>query len=127
MVSNISFYGGETTGSIGKRNIDNTLRKDTFQIQTPQKDSVNFKGRDDEESSFGSTLFKGLVSIAVIVGALGLAHKANLSGKIKNGKLKNIINKANKITEPCYNICHKAKELGIKGYDTIKDFFSKKR
>ncbi len=121
----VSFYGSETAGSVGKRNL-NTTRKETIQNISPRYDNVSFRGHK-EESSFTATLLKTITGIAVLIGGIGLAHKANLSGAIKNKKFKNILNKSNKITEPCYNICHKAKELGIQGYNKIKDFFSKKK
>ena len=43
-MNNVSFCGGETAGSIGKRNI-NPSRMDRIKIQTPQTDTVNFRGR----------------------------------------------------------------------------------
>ena len=46
-MNNVSFCGGETAGSIGKRNI-NPVRQDSVKIQTPQTDTVNFRGRDND-------------------------------------------------------------------------------
>lgn len=120
----ISFSGGETAGSIGIKS-NNQIRKNPIEtpLQTPGGDTVNFRGKDYEESSSaGKTLLKGLVSIAVIVGALGLAHKKDVFGKIKNADVKKYIEKA---TEPCYKICHKAKELATAAYNKVKDKFSK--
>ena len=122
----VSFNGCETSGSIGKRNL-NVVRDGVGIVQTsPKSDTVSFRGRDDNDSSAGSVLFKALASIAVVVGGLGLAHKANLAGKFKNAKIKNIMNKANRITEPCYNICRKVKTLCLEGYGKFKGFFGKK-
>lgn len=117
----VSFSGSETAGSVGVRNINN-IRRNPIQIQTPACDTVSFKGRDDDEPSFASTLVKGAASIAVVIGALGLAHKKNVFGKIKNTNIKKYINKA---TQPCYNICHKAKDFVISIYNKIKGKFSK--
>lgn len=121
-MNKVSFHGSETAGSIGKRSVNN-IRKTPIQPQEPACDTVSFRGRDyDDRPSFGSTLFKGAASIAVVIGALGLAHKKNVFGKLKNANLKKYINKA---TEPCYNICHKTKELVISLLNKIKGKFSK--
>ena len=71
-MNNVSFCGGETAGSIGKRNI-NPSRMDRIKIQTPQTDTVNFRGRDDDDSSAGSTLASIAVLGALIAGGLGYA------------------------------------------------------
>ena len=120
----VSFHGGETTGSVGVKT-NNQIRKNPIEtpLQTPGGDTVNFRGKDYEESSSaGSTLLKGLTSIAVVVGALGIAHKKNVFGKIKNANIRKLIEK---VTEPCYKICHKVKELVMSAYNKVKDKFSK--
>lgn len=117
----VSFRGGETAGSIGKRSVNN-VRQNPIQIQTPACDTINFKGREDDHPSFGATLFKGAASIGVAVGLLGLAHKKNVFGKLKNATLKKYINRT---TEPCYNVCHKVKNFVIDLFNKIKGKFSK--
>ena len=42
---------------------------------------------------------------------------------IKNEKVKDF---ANKMTEPCYNVCKKTKDFVIKYYEKVKNYFSKK-
>lgn len=121
----VSFSGGETTGSVGVRS-NKQILKDPLEIlpQTPGGDAINFRGQDYEEysPSAGATLLKGLASTVLAVGALGLIHKHNVLDKIKNDKVKNYIEK---VTEPCYKICHKAKELVTSAYDKVNDKFSK--
>lgn len=117
----VSFQGGETTGSIGAKTL-NPVRKVPKKIQTPAADTVNFRGSDYDDSSAGSVLFKGTVSILAAVGLLGLAHKKNIFAKIKNANVKKYINNA---TQPCYNFCHKTKEIAISIYKKIKSVFLK--
>lgn len=103
-INHVSFYGGETAGSVGKRNLEPEI-----QITTPEKDTVNFKGRNyDEGSSTGSTILGFIGAAALIVGGLGYAHKTGLTGKIKNVKIQEY---AEKIAEPCYNLCSKIKSF----------------
>lgn len=120
-MNSISFCGGETSGSVGKRNLD-VVRKNNIQIQTPQADTVNFRGRDDDESSAGSTIVTLLGAAALIIGGLGYAHKAGLVGKIKNAKVQDF---AEKITKPCHNLCSKVKNFGTDCYDKIMKIFKK--
>lgn len=103
-INHVSFYGGETAGSVGKRNLEPQV-----QITTPGKDTVNFRGRDyDEESSTMGTFLGFIGAAALIIGGLGYAHKSGVIGKIKNAKIQNF---ANKISEPCHNLCSKIKHL----------------
>lgn len=89
-MNNVSFCGGETAGSIGKRNI-NPSRMDRIKIQTPQTDTVNFRGRDDDDSSACSTLASIAVLGALIAGGLGYAHKSGFIAKIKNQNIKSML------------------------------------
>ncbi len=119
----ISFNGSETAGGVGfygpKTNI---IRNTPVSVQSPAADTINFRGRDDDKSSAGSILLKGAASIALVIGALGLAHKKDIFSKIKNANVKKYLNK---VTEPCYKICHKAKDFVISIYNKIKGNFSK--
>ncbi|DAB05898.1 TPA: hypothetical protein CPT92_07760 [Candidatus Gastranaerophilales bacterium HUM_13] len=120
-MNNVSFCGGETAGSIGKRNI-NPSRMDRIKIQTPQTDTVNFRGRDDDDSSAGSTLASIAVLGALIAGGLGYAHKSGFIAKIKNQNIKKYVEK---VAEPCYKACAAVKDFGINCYDKVKGFFKK--
>ena len=120
-MNNVSFCGVETAGSIGKRNI-NPSRMDRIKIQTPQTDTVNFRGRDNDESSAGSSLATLAVFAALIAGGLGYAHKSGAISKIKNQNIRKYIEKA---AEPCYKACAAVKDFGIKCYDKVKGFFKK--
>ena len=129
-MNNVSFYGGETAGSIGKRNL-NPQKYNASPEQTPINDCpdiVCFKGK---EKNNGSSVLGGLAAVIVLaglaVGGLGYAHKADLVGKLKDGKFKDFLRKSDKITEPCHNLCRKVKEFCLKYYNKIKDFFSKNK
>lgn len=120
-MNNVSFCGGETAGSIGKRNL-NPAAADTIKIETPQADTVNFRGRDDKESSAGSFFAKLVVFAALIAGGLGYAHKSGIIDRIKNQNIRKYVEK---VTEPCYKACASVKDFGIKCYDKVKGFFKK--
>lgn len=124
-MNNISFHGSETAGSVAKRDL---APERTPRTQTPiPADTINFRGRDyDNDSSFGSGILKGLVLAGVIIGGLGYAHKTNVIGKLKDGKVKDILQKTAKVTETCYKWCHEAKEFTLKYYNKVKEFFEKK-
>ena len=121
----VSFHGGETSGSVAKRNLNSTFRRQNIIEQAPDK--LSFKGKsEDNASSFGKGLIMTLAAAALIVGGLGYAHKADVVGKLKDGKVKDFLKKADKITEPCYKFCSKVKEFCQKYYEKIKEFFNKK-
>ena len=125
-MNNVSFYGSETSGSVAKRNLA-PQKRETISGQTCG-DTVCFRGKDKSESaeSIGKTI-AGLALIAcAIIGGLGYAHKTNAIGKLKDGKIKNFLEKSNKITEPCYNLCSKTKDFAVKYYNKVKDYFTKK-
>lgn len=144
-MNSISFCGGETAGSVAKLNNDSTTTiiepKISFRAQgaetagsiskqnidtTPAKDTLTFKGRDDDDSSsFAGTLFKFTLLAAATVLGLGYAHKTNAVSKIKNEKIKDFLKNSNKITEPCYNACCKIKDFFTKYYDKAKAHFNK--
>ena len=125
MMNVVSFRGGETSGSVAKRNLNNTNPKENIPEQT--SDKLSFKGKDnDDGTSIGKGLLLTLAAAALIIGGLGYAHKTDVVGKIKDGnKLKNILRKTDKITEPCHKLCSKIKELCSKYYNKIKGFFGK--
>lgn len=121
----VSFQGGETSGSVAKRNLNSTFRRQNIVEQAPDK--LSFKGKsEDNASSFGKGFIMTLATAALIVGGLGYAHKADVVGKLKDGKVKDFLKKADKITEPCYKFCSKVKEFCQKYYEKIKEFFNKK-
>lgn len=127
-MNHVSFYGGESCGSVAaRRNVD-TPRPETPIVQTPDRDTVNFRGRDYEEeksSSFVSKGLKGAAFIALVIGGLGCLHKYDVVGKLKDGKVKDFFKKYDKITEPCHKWCSQAKEYAVKGYEKIKGWFKK--
>ena len=126
-MNNVSFLGGETAGSLANRKI-HYMCEQIPNPQTPPKDVVNFKGKDYEEKSesMASAIFGVIASAALIIGGLGLAHKYDVVGKLKDGKIKDFLRKSDKITEPCHKLCSKTKEYAIKYYNQIKEWFNKK-
>ena len=125
---NVSF-NGETAGSVAKRELTPQRRYEA-PVQLPEQapDTVSFRGKEEkEESSFLGGLVKTLVVAGLVVGGLGYAHKTGAVGKLKDGKLKDLLKNSNKITEPCYKWYQSAKEFCVKNYNKIKDFFVKKK
>lgn len=144
-MNSISFYGGETAGSVAKLNNDSSTTiiepKISFRAHgaetagsiskqnidtTPAKDTLTFKGhRNEEHSSFmGKLVSLALLATTTVIG-LGYAHKTNAVSKIKNEKIKDFLKNSNKITEPCYNACCKTKDFFTKYYDKAKAHFNK--
>ena len=120
-MSYITFKSSESTGSIGKQNISqntsqNTSKYYNAKINESTEDTVNFKGTKKEKKS---SLFSTLITLASIAGitivGLGYAHKADLVGKLNEGKFKDFMRKSDTITKPCHDLCSK-----------IKNFFHKK-
>lgn len=125
---NVSFCrGGETTGSVGKRQAitnNKELTKPASFDADEIGDTVNFRGRgDDEKSSIGGKILKTGMLAALVVGGLGYAHKTNLVGKLKNGKIKDILKKTDVITKPCYEACHTIKKYWVELFDAITTIF----
>ena len=124
-MNNIYFKGSETSGSVAKVNLAQT-RKCAVPEKTPPKDTVSFRGnmdKSDSAESIGKVAAGLVAAAALIVGGLGYAKKADWVSKIKNEKVKDF---ANKMTEPCYNVCKKTKDFVIKYYEKVKNYFSKK-
>ncbi len=126
-MNRISFSGGETAGSLANRKI-NYLHEQIPNPQTPPMDTVNFKGKDYEEKSesFASVVFGALATAALLVGGLGLAHKYDVVGKLKDGKVKDFLRKSDTITEPCHKLCSKVKGYAVEYYEKIRNWFNKK-
>lgn len=137
-MNSISFYGGESCGSIGSK--INTSKQECagsvgvreqepeIKLQTLDKDTVCFRGQDEnstkkKSSVFGTLLCTGAAA-AIIIGGLGYAHKNKIADKIKNKTIKKYFNV---VAEPCYKACAKTKGYAIKGYDKVKGFFSGKK
>ena len=124
---NVAFCrGGETTGSVGKR----TAATDNKELVKPASfetveigDTVNFRGRGDEKSSIGGKIIKTGMLAALVVGGLGYAHKADLVGKLQDGKIKDILKKSDVITKPCHEACHTIKKYWVELFDAITTIF----
>ena len=139
-MNNVSFYGGESAGSIGYQNRiaskggesagsigkidDDQISDGVTLVQSPEHDTVNFKGKEHEEgSSFGKTLLGLAITAGVTIGGLAYAHKANWTSKLKDGNIKKYLSKA---TETSYDWCTKTKDFGVKYYNKVKEYFTKK-
>ena len=123
----VSFYGSETSGSVAKRNLAPQKRETISGQQCG--DSVCFRGnadKSDTAESVGKSIVGLALFAAAVIGGLGYVHKTNAIGKLNDGKIKTFLEKSNKITKQCYNLCHKTKDFAIKYYNKVKDFFTKK-
>lgn len=113
----ISFSGSESTGSIGKRIGNNTATQEPRLNNEPIKDTVSFRGSDYEEKKSTSLITKIGVALgitALAIGGLGYAHKADLVGKLKDGKVKDFLRKSDCVTEKCHEWCSKVKKFFVK-------------
>lgn len=125
-MNNIYFQGSETAGSVAKIMQPQAKRYEKPVDQTLQSDTVSFRGnmdKSDSAESIGKTIAGIVILASLITGGLGYAHKANWAEKLKSEKFKKFITK---ITEPCYNLCHKTKEATVKYYNKVKNLFNKK-
>lgn len=140
MISGVSFRGGETVGSVSDRKPETSKQETTggvgvrknndsiFAVDNePKQDTVCFRGYEDKQkkNSVGGVVFGTLVTAAAVVGLLGLAHKYDVVNKyIKNPKAKDILGKADVVTEPCHRVCKWVKN---NSYDKVVKYFSSKK
>ena len=140
MVTSVSFRGGETTGGVGDRRIETAKQETTggvgarnnqdsiFTVDNELKqDTVSFRASEDDKPkkkpSAGLIAATLLADTAILVGLLGLAKKYDVVNKyVKNEKAKEILNKTEVVTEPCYKAC---KWIKNNSYDKIVKFFKK--
>ena len=138
MVTGVTFRGGETTGGVADRTVETAKQETTggvgvrknndsiFAVDNePKQDTVCFRGSEGDKSkkkpSAGMIVATLLADTAIIVGLLGLAHKYDVVNKyVKNAKAKDILGKADAVTEPCYKAC---KWLKNNSYDKIVNYF----
>ena len=131
-MNNVSFYGNENCGSIAGRldtakqecagSIGIRAQEPEVKLQSLDKDTVNFRGKNESEKSgsFGTKLFKLVTAAAVIVGGLGLAHKYDVVNKVLkgDGKVKDFFkDNTTKVTKPCYELCVKTKNTSVELYE----------
>ncbi len=138
-MNSVSFYGGETCGVPAERRIE-TAKQETagsvgyrkfqaepeIKLDTLDKDTVNFRGREDNDKKEGSvlgTLFGIGATAAIVIGGLGLAHKYNVLDKLNSPKIKEY---GLKVTEPCYKWCASVTKFCKDNYQKVVDKFSKK-
>lgn len=137
-MNRISFYGNgsESCGSIGTK-IETTRQEcagsvgireqePEIKLQTLDKDTVCFRGQEDtapqtHKSSFWKKVLYFAGACAIVVGGLGSAYK----WKTKGSSNKYVTEYFNKYAaEPCYNFCAGAKDYAVKGYNSVKNWFS---
>ena len=142
-MNRISFLGNidETTGSIADKTGDSSKNESTGSVgykrylsesingvdKTPSNDTVCFKGAEDgsqKGSSVLGWLFGLGIIAAVTVGGLGYAKKLGWIDKIGNETVKKY---TDKIASPCHKACAKLKGWCVKGWEKIKNVFSKKK
>ena len=125
-ISCVSFrgHGTESTGSIAHRNQPN---------QCPTcGGSVNFRGHYNyqEEKKGTSTLgvIGGLAALtATAIIALGYAHKTNVLGKMKEGRVKDVLKKIEPSAQKCHEWCSTAKTKGTELWGKVKNLFGSKK
>ncbi len=145
-ISNVSFRGGETAGSISKlRASQNGISFRSSGGETagsisnndlpkpnpcPTCGGVSFRGRDYEEkkgmSALGVIGTLAAVSAAAVVG-LAYTHKTGIIGKMKDGKFKDLLKKIEPATEQCYKWCKIAKDKGLEYWNKFIGMFKGKK
>ena len=139
----VSFYGGETTGSVADRRIETAKQETTGGVGARinqdsifttdndlKQDTVCFRG---SSAGYGADVKKGpsafsiiagtVLAIGTAIGLMGLAHKYDAVSKIKNENIQKFFRHTDKITEPCHKACTWVK---ANCYDNIINFFRKK-
>ncbi len=141
MVTSVTFRGGgETTGSVADRRIETAKQETTggvgarnnqdsiFTVDNELKqDTVCFRASAQEPKKETSTLgviFGTAAVAALIVGGLGLAHKYDIVGKIKNEKAKEFFRHTDAVTKPCREACAWVKN---NCYEKVISFFRSKK
>jgi len=130
-VSCVSFRGsnGETTGSPA---YTNAARLRSVEQPAPQlpNDSVNFRGYDEygekKKSKALPIILGSVAAIGAAIVGMGYAHKYDIIGKMKDGKFKNFLSKANPALEKCHDWCSAVKKFGVNSWEKVKGLFSKK-
>lgn len=98
----------------------------------PQITSTNFKAKKVEADTYNGKTKKShpvrkLLTLAVVAAGaivgLGYAKNANWVKNIKNEKLKKC---TETVTGKCHDWSAAAKDLGIKGWNKVRNIFSKK-
>ena len=117
-----SSRGGESAGSIGKVSEN---QEEVTLVQSPQSDTLSFKGKEDKNNS--SCILSAVAGAAIVasatIGGLAYAHKSGSIAKLKDGNVKKHLSKA---AETCYGWCKNIKNSSEKYYNKVKDFFTKK-
>ena len=135
-MENVALYGGinNKVNSIPQETVQNQIPRvdiSDAKLQTLEKDTVNFRGKDEGKkkgSFWGKLAALGVVVGGAVVG-LGFAHKYNLIGKLtKEGHVADWAREYTpKVTEPCYNACAAVKNYSVKYYEQTLDFFKNLR
>lgn len=120
-ISYPSFCGhsSESSGSIGYDNNRMTQNKQY---------GISFQAKEDKFESNKSTKAIGviggltLLTAASIVG-LGYAHKTNILSKMKDGKFKDMLKKAEPAAKKCHEWCATVKTKGQEVWNKIQNVF----
>ena len=123
-INPISFHGhgSESTGSISHSSGYSAL---------PTENSVNFKAQNDSFEKNKGTSTIGIIGGIALLGAgavvgLGYAHKTNILSKMKDGKFKEILQKAEPAAKKCHEWCATIKAKGTEVWNKIQNTFKSK-
>ena len=134
-MENVALYGGinNKVNSIPQETVQNPVPRvdiSDAKLQTREKDTVNFRGKNEDKkkgSFWGKLAALGIVVGGAVVG-LGFAHKYNIIGNLKKeGRVADWIREYTpKVTQPCYDACAAVKKYSTKYYkeavEYIKNF-----
>ena len=111
---------------ISRNNVPESPDSTGHSLTGPDKDVVNFKG-SNKENKKKSHVLAWLLGAAVLaagtIGGLGYAHKAGLTSKLSEGKVKDVLNS---VTGTCHKWCATVKGWANTVWEKISGIFSKK-
>ena len=149
-ISSVSFCGtgSESAGSISYNNAMRAHNNTAFRgggsessgsmaenptpVTCPNCDQVSFQASANYEkkkkgvSALGILAGAAVLTAATIVG-LGYAHKTNVLSKMNDGKMKEIISKADPACKKCHEWCSSVKTKGTELWGKVKNLFSPKK
>ena len=97
--------------------------------QQPNCDTVNFRGRDNNDNNGGKWAVGIIATLALAAGGvigLAYAHNTKAISKLSDGKFKDFVKKAEPAAEKCSEWCNTIKTKSVELWNKIKDKLGKK-